>query len=131
MRVASVSFDVLEVPLRTSLATASGDWAVVRLGLLSLRTDTGLTGLGEAALDGHAMRGTMEADPRGSRAALSNAVLQALTGVDLADAGAVEERLTAIDAWPGCREGPSLGRRHRPSGCPGPNGRPLGGGLAR
>ena len=55
MRVSDVSFDVLEVPLRTSLATASGDWAVVRLGLLSLRTDTGLTGLGEAALDGHAM----------------------------------------------------------------------------
>jgi L-Ala-D/L-Glu epimerase len=101
MRVSDVSFDVLEVPLPTSLATASGDWAVVRLGLLSLRTDTGLTGLGEAALDGHAMHRTMEADPWGSRADVSSALLQALTGVDLADAGAVEERLTAIDAWAG------------------------------
>ncbi len=46
MRVTGVSLDVLEVPLRTSLATASADWTAVRLGLLSLRTDTGLTGLG-------------------------------------------------------------------------------------
>jgi L-Ala-D/L-Glu epimerase len=97
MRVASVRVEVLKVPLRTSLATASGEWAVVRLGLLSLRTDTGLTGLGEVALDEHAT----EADRWYRGAALSNALLDALAAVDLADASAVDERLEAIDAWPG------------------------------
>ncbi len=101
MRVASVRVEELEVPLRTSLTTASVEWAVVRLGLLSLRTDTGLTGLGEVALDEHTTDGTTEAGLWSSRADHSNALLDALAGVDLADAGAVDRRLEAIDAWPG------------------------------
>jgi L-alanine-DL-glutamate epimerase-like enolase superfamily enzyme len=100
MRVSGVSIDVLEVPLRTSLTTASADWAVVRLGLLSLRTDSGLTGLGEAALDGHSMDRPTGAGPWSDWADPSNALLRALADVDLADDSAFDERLGAIDAWP-------------------------------
>ena len=100
MRVAGVSFDVLEVPLRTSLATALADWTAVRLGLLSLRTDTGLTGLGEIVLDGHAPGRADGAGPRSIGADLSSALGHALAGIDLADRRVVDERLRAIDAWP-------------------------------
>lgn len=100
MRVSGVSFDVLEVPLRTSLATASADRTAVRLGLLSLRTDTGLTGLSEAVLDGHAT-GSVDGAGRGSIGTdLSSALGHALAGIDLADCKVVDERLRAIDAWP-------------------------------
>jgi L-alanine-DL-glutamate epimerase-like enolase superfamily enzyme len=51
MRVAEIRLDLLQVPLRTSLVTATADWASVRLGILRLRTDGGLEGLAELALD--------------------------------------------------------------------------------
>jgi L-alanine-DL-glutamate epimerase-like enolase superfamily enzyme len=100
MRVVGVSFDVLEVPLRTGLATASADWTAVRLGLLSLRTDTGLTGLSEAVLDRHATGGAAGAGPGSLGTDLSSALGQALSGIDLADGRIVDEQLRAIDAWP-------------------------------
>jgi L-alanine-DL-glutamate epimerase-like enolase superfamily enzyme len=51
MRIAEIRLDLLEVPLRTSLATATAARASVRLGILRLRSDTGLEGLGELPLD--------------------------------------------------------------------------------
>lgn len=100
MRVSEARLDVLEVPFRSTLATASGDWATVRMGLVSLRTDTGLTGLGEGALDEHGTDHRPGADPW-ARTDLSVALNDALAGIDLADHQALDERLGTIDAWPG------------------------------
>ena len=95
MRISDVSIDLLEVPLRTTLATASAGWAVVRTGLLSLRTDTGLTGLGEVAVDGIGDAAWALATETGP------SLVKTLRGLDLEDVGALDARLAAIDAWPG------------------------------
>ena len=95
MRISEVSIDLLEVPLRTTLSTASAGWAVVRMGLLSLRTDTGLTGLGEVAVDGIDVMTTTLATET------APPLVKTLLGLDLEDVGAFDARLAAIDAWPG------------------------------
>jgi L-alanine-DL-glutamate epimerase-like enolase superfamily enzyme len=64
MRVAEIRLDLLQVPLRTSLVTATADWASVRLGILRLRTDGGLEGLAELALDDAADAAATDVDVR-------------------------------------------------------------------
>jgi L-alanine-DL-glutamate epimerase-like enolase superfamily enzyme len=52
MRIIEIRLELLEVPLRTSLATGTGERTSVRLGLLHLGTDAGLEGLAEVPLEG-------------------------------------------------------------------------------
>ena len=98
MRLAALSLDVLDVPLRSTLATGIGEQRTVRLGLVSLRTDTGLTGLGEVALEGvEAAGGVLEAalaDVSAPR--LAEGLGVPLAGVDLGDERAVVACLTTI-----------------------------------
>ena len=104
MRVASVRLEVLEVPFRATLETAGARWQQARLTLVVLRTDDGFEGLGEAASDAHVSDLPATVDPwAGADLAgdLSAALHDALAGLDLVEGGAVAERLTAIDAWPG------------------------------
>ncbi len=95
MRISDVSIDLLEVPLRSTLTSASAAWSVVRMGLLSLRTDTGLTGLAEVAADGIGeAAATLTSET-------ASALVETLRGLDIEDIGEVDARLAAIDAWPG------------------------------
>jgi L-Ala-D/L-Glu epimerase len=83
MRLERLSVDVLEVPLRRSLATAGGAATSVRLGLLSLRTDSGSTGVAEVALEAATDADALVATVSDPAAPLPERLVGALTGVDL------------------------------------------------
>jgi L-alanine-DL-glutamate epimerase-like enolase superfamily enzyme len=89
--IASVSLDVLEVPLRAPLETGAARWTGRRLGLVRITGAGGEQGLGEVALEGH---GDAAIAVPGDAAA-------ALVGLDPSDLAALEIRLGRLDGLPG------------------------------
>lgn len=87
MRITDVAVSTLDVPLREPLVTAAQRWERRRIMLLSLRTDTGLEGVGEVASE----------DWRGG-SIVHRRELGGLVGLEVEDVGAVRSTLEVIDA---------------------------------
>jgi o-succinylbenzoate synthase len=90
MRIVEVSARTLSIPLREPIVTSRGRWERRRVGLLSLRTDSGLVGLGEYVAP--------EPDDLGEDASVR--LEAALDGLDLGDPVLVERVLRSVDRWP-------------------------------
>ncbi len=90
MQITEVTVSTFDVPLREPLVSAAQRWERRRITLLSLRTDSGLIGLGEVATE----------RPSGVRG-VHRGQLLVLLGVDLDDVPAERRVLEALDGIAG------------------------------
>lgn len=90
MRIVEVRVETLEIPFREPLSSGTHRWESRRVGLITLRTDSGMEGLGEFAAP----------EPAALGAPITSQLVAALEGVHLADPVALEGALRHIDGWP-------------------------------
>ncbi len=90
MRITTVRVDTLLIPFRQVITGGRQRFEHRRAGILTLRTDDGLVGLGEFSAPAPADLGE-DVSPR---------LVQRLEGIHLADPVAVEGALRDIDTWP-------------------------------
>ena len=90
MRIDHVELDLLDVPLRVPLTTAAGTWQRRRIGLVRVRTDAGIEGIGEVASDLRKGIERIDASP----------LRTLLLGLDITDETARQERFAAVDGRP-------------------------------
>jgi o-succinylbenzoate synthase len=90
MRIARVEVEILEVPFREPVVSGDRRWEQHRASLVILRTDDGRRGRGEFPAP----------RPHDLGEDVSPRLVEALTGLELADPVTVEGTLREIDAWP-------------------------------
>lgn len=90
MRLTEVAVSTLDIPFRKPLLSGSQRWERRRITLLSLRTDSGLEGLGEFVAP----------EPGDLGEDQSETLTTVLQGLDLADPVSVEAAIRHIDARP-------------------------------
>ena len=90
MRLARVEVEILDVPFREPVVSGTQRWEQHRAGILILRTDDGRKGLGEFPAP----------RPHDLGEDVSPRLIEALTGIELADPMRVEGTLRDIDTWP-------------------------------
>lgn len=90
MRIARVDVEVLDVPFREPIISGTQRWQQHRAGIVILRTDDGRRGLGEFPAP----------RPHDLGEDVSPRLIEALSGIELADPVSVEGTLRDIDAWP-------------------------------
>lgn len=90
MRIEHVRVLTLAIPFREPIVSATHRWERRRVAIITLRTDSGLEGLGEFAA----------AEPGDLGEDVSARLVAALTGVHLGDPVTLEGALRLIDSWP-------------------------------
>lgn len=90
-RVRDVRVDVLDVPFSVPIVASGHRWEARRLAIVRLVADDGLEGIGEVA----------GAEPGGLSEPIADGLAGRFAGLDPADLGDLDERLRAIEAWPG------------------------------
>lgn len=89
--VRDVRVDVLDVPFPVPIVTSGHRWTTRRLAIVRLIADDGLEGLGEVATG----------EPGGLSAPLLDGLAGRFAGLDPTDSTDLDERLRAIQGWPG------------------------------
>jgi len=90
MRIAMVEVEILDVPFREPVISGTQRWEHHRAGIVILRTEDGRKGLGEFPAP-HSDDLGEDVSPR---------LIEALSGIELADPVTLEVTLRDIDAWP-------------------------------
>ena len=90
MRIEQVRVDTLAIPFREPIVSAAHRWERRRVAIITLRTDTGLEGLGEFAA----------AEPGDLGEDVSERLVTSLQGLHLGDPVTLEGVLRKIDSWP-------------------------------